>query len=73
MTVDVISGTSAGGINGAVLALAVARNADLSFLRDLWLGEVSLTELLRSPTERSPRSLLRGDEYFCPRLSEPSP
>jgi patatin-related protein len=66
--VDVISGTSAGGINGAVLALAVARDADLSFLRNLWLGEASLTELLRSPTERSPRSLLRGDEYFLPAL-----
>ncbi|MGE5289682.1 MAG: patatin-like protein [Micromonosporaceae bacterium] len=68
VTVDVISGTSAGGINGALLALAVARNADLSFLRSLWLGEASLTELLRSPTERSPRSLMRGDEYFLPAL-----
>jgi hypothetical protein len=53
-----------------VLALAVARNTDLSFLRDLWLGEASLTELLRSPTERSPRSLLRGDEYFLPALEQ---
>lgn len=42
VTVDVICGTSAGGINGAALALAVARNADLSFLRNMWLNDASL-------------------------------
>src|SRR3954462_14031832 len=36
--VDVVSGTSAGRINGALLAAAVARRKPLSELRSLWTG-----------------------------------
>jgi patatin-related protein len=69
--VDVISGTSAGGINGAALALAQAnRAADLSSLRDVWVEEGDLEELLQRPFRGSPTSLLRGDDYFLPRLHE---
>lgn len=68
VSVDVLAGSSAGGINGALLALAVAHDADLDFVRDLWLDEGSLSGLLRPPTQRQPRSLLRGDEHFLPAL-----
>src|SRR2546423_71010 len=37
--VDVISGTSAGGINGGFLAKALARNQDMEGLKKLWLTE----------------------------------
>src|SRR5207249_10256922 len=44
--VDVISGTSAGGINGVFLAKALARNQDMEGLKKLWLSEGDLGKLL---------------------------
>ena len=67
--VDVISGTSAGGINGAALALAqVNARADLRMLRGLWSNSGRMEELLRQPFQGQPSSMLRGDEYFLPEL-----
>lgn len=66
---DVISGTSAGGINGAALALTqVNRDADPSLLRDLWIDQGRIESLLRPPFRGQPTSLLQGDEYFLPKL-----
>lgn len=62
--VDVISGTSAGGINGAMLALARAYDADLAPVRDLWLDKGRLHDLLRSSSDMAPPSLLLGNERF---------
>ncbi len=61
-SVDVVAGTSAGGVNGAVLAMATARNADIGALRDIWFDEGSLADLLRAPTHKDPLSLMKGDE-----------
>lgn len=66
--VDVLSGTSAGGINGAFLALALAHRTDLAGLRDLWVRRGAFQQLLRSPFEKDPPSLLRGDEYMLEEL-----
>lgn len=44
--VDVISGTSAGGINGVFLAKALARNQGMDGLKKLWLTEGDLGKLL---------------------------
>ena len=44
--VDIISGTSAGGINGIFLAKALARNQTMDGLKKLWLSEGSLAKLL---------------------------
>ena len=66
--VDVVSGTSAGGVNGALLAGAVARRRTLDGLRDIWLKVADFSELLRSPFERDQQSLLKGDQYFTPGL-----
>ncbi len=66
---DVISGTSAGGINGAALALAQANpSADLSTMRDVWSDQGDFEKLLRRPFQGTPTSLLRGDDYFLPQL-----
>lgn len=72
--VDVISGTSAGGINGAALALAQSNVADpggtsLAGLRDVWLESGSIQNLLHPPFRGSPASLLRGDGYFLPQMN----
>src|SRR5262245_22701638 len=44
--VDIISGTSAGGINGVFLAKALARNQRMDGLKKLWLSEGDLGKLL---------------------------
>lgn len=70
--VDVITGTSAGGLNGVLLATAWALRvptAEVVGLRDVWLDLGSIESLLRKPSERNPPSLLRGDDYFWPRLT----
>ncbi|MBM7786308.1 patatin-like protein [Tenggerimyces flavus] len=68
---DVITGSSAGGINGAFLSVAqVSVNADLRLLRDLWADQGRLESMFRKPFRGSPTSLLQGDEYFLPRLRD---
>src|ERR1700744_2990744 len=37
VSLDVLSGTSAGGVNSAVLALANVNHADIGGLRQLWM------------------------------------
>lgn len=66
--VDVIAGTSAGGLNGAFLALALARDKDLAHMRDMWRRYGGLEQLLRDPLSKNPPSLLQGDDYFLPRI-----
>lgn len=68
--IDVISGTSAGGINGAALALAQIHDRSLYPLRDVWLDTAGLDRLLREPDEENPASLLRGDDWFLPRIRQ---
>ncbi|MDV6011454.1 patatin-like protein [Haloechinothrix sp. LS1_15] len=62
-TIDVVAGTSAGGLNGAFLALALAKGRKLERLRELWRDRGGLDDLLRDPMQRGARSLMRGD-YF---------
>lgn len=67
--IDVITGASAGGINGAVLAAAIGRDGQaLEGIRELWVRKGGLGALLRSPFEADPPSLMRGDEYFYKQL-----
>jgi patatin-related protein len=47
VVVDVISGTSAGGINGIFLAKALAHNLSQQSLRDLWMDKGDIKKLLR--------------------------
>lgn len=71
--VDVITGTSAGGLNGAILAAAWHLNLPIDrfmAMRDIWLDIGDINALLRSPNESDPPSLLRGDDYFVPKLRD---
>ncbi|WP_019064604.1 patatin-like protein [Streptomyces prunicolor] len=61
VSVDMLSGTSAGGINGALLGLARANSLDLGDLREFWLKSGAFDTLLRDPKETKPPSLLQGD------------
>ena len=64
VTVDVIAGTSAGGLNGVLLAAAIARGASLANLKQLWLesGQLSAEALFR-PQPQGVLSLLNGDFF----------
>jgi patatin-related protein len=50
VVVDVISGTSAGGINGVFLAKALARNRSLESLKALWFDKGDIKQLLKGWT-----------------------
>jgi len=50
VVVDVIAGTSAGGINGVYLAKALARDLNQDALRDLWLRHADIKLLLDAPS-----------------------
>ena len=62
--VDVLSGTSAGGINAAILGLANVNDSDIGSLRELWLDEGAFGLLLRDPDVSPTPSLLKGDEQL---------
>ncbi len=55
LIVDVIAGASAGGLNGAVLAAAIARGQPLPQLRDTWQSVGSIENLASSDGEPSRR------------------
>jgi patatin-related protein len=61
VSLDVLSGTSAGGINAALLGMANARRRDTGPVRDLWMDAGAFDRLLRDPRRPDPPSLLRGD------------
>lgn len=67
---DVLSGTSAGGINAALLAHARVHDGDLGRLRDMWLELGSLQDLLRDPSDPDVTSLLYGDRRMLKHLTE---
>ena len=50
VVVDVISGTSAGGINGIYLARALAHDLDFGALRDMWMKLGDVEELMEQDT-----------------------
>ncbi|MGH2921952.1 MAG: patatin-like phospholipase family protein, partial [Gaiellaceae bacterium] len=62
-TVDIVSGASAGGINGVLLGKALATGADLASVRSLWVEGADFAGLLRNPSEKDPASILRTDRF----------
>ena len=52
IVVDAIAGTSAGGVNGAVLAKAIVDGANASILNDVWLDDADISKLRAEPAER---------------------
>src|SRR4051794_41955417 len=53
VNVDVVAGTSAGGINGVCLAKVLARNGSQDALKRLWIDEGELNQQLPSPPVRA--------------------
>jgi patatin-related protein len=69
--VDVISGTSAGGINGIFLAKALCVNGEVSPLKQLWINEGEIAKLICDdqfpaslPAKNPPQSLLNTRRMY---------
>ncbi|MBM3216913.1 hypothetical protein FJZ36_18620, partial [Candidatus Poribacteria bacterium] len=60
--IDIISGSSAGGINGICLGVALATQGDLKPLETLWVKKGDLLELIDRKSSK-PRSLLDSEHY----------
>jgi patatin-related protein len=71
--VDILSGTSAGGINAALLASSRVTGSDLGGLRNIWLDLGALTDLIRNPTDKVVPSLLYGDRRMFSDLNKQIP
>ena len=66
--IDVLAGTSAGGINAALLGMCHATGWDLRWLRDVWLQAGDVDVLLRDPAKPKPPSLMGGDGVLLAKL-----
>ena len=66
--IDILSGTSAGGINSIFLATSLANGTDLWSSRSVWINAAGIDDLLPDPRDRSVHSILRGNAYYLPEL-----
>jgi patatin-related protein len=67
VVVDVVSGTSAGGINGVFLAKALAHDLSQQSLRDLWFKEADIGKLLAGPRLLDPLGVKGKLAWFAVR------
>lgn len=71
IVVDVISGTSAGGVNGILLAYALCNGKDFGSTAALWRQHGGIKNLLRSPyADTTSSSFLDSEGHYQPRLQE---
>ncbi len=70
--VDILSGTSAGGINGIFLAKALANGQDINGLENLWVEEGDMKTLINDKKsvekplslQNAPASLLNSQRVY---------
>ncbi|HEX2105733.1 MAG TPA: DUF3376 domain-containing protein [Solirubrobacteraceae bacterium] len=65
LVIDLMSGSSAGGINGGLLAAAIHRGRRLhpDYIRDKWICLGDFQELLRDLGTEAPTSLMNGERF----------
>jgi patatin-related protein len=68
--VDILSGTSAGGINGILLGFALANNLDFRQAATLWRRDGDIMQLLRNPNDTAASSLLDSTGYYQSKLED---
>ncbi len=68
--IDIVAGTSAGGLNGTLLAAAIAWGTDLTGLGPIWFSLADFKALMRPASSSNPPSLLEGDDYFLPQIEQ---
>ena len=78
VVVDIIAGASAGGINGTMLARALAHDLSMDALRDLWLDNADVSVLLapkrgREVEQMVPQAVHLGSGEIRPLRPDPGP
>jgi predicted acylesterase/phospholipase RssA len=65
LVIDIMSGASAGGVNGGLLAAAMVSGRRLhpDYVRDRWLELGDFSRLLHRSTDPTPRSLMQGELF----------
>jgi predicted acylesterase/phospholipase RssA len=66
LVIDILTGASAGGINGALLGAVIThtRRLDAGYLRNRWIALGNFSDLLRPTNANAPPSLMDG-KYFA--------
>jgi len=66
LVIDILTGASAGGINGALLGAVIThqRRLDAGYLRNRWIALGNFSDLLRPTNANAPPSLMDGN-YFA--------
>ncbi len=64
ITVDIVAGASAGGINGVFLGHALAAELEFADLARLWREHADIDRLLEPLTTRNPQALFRSEAYY---------
>jgi patatin-related protein len=66
IVLDILSGSSAGGINGILLAYALCNGKDFTRCSDLWRNAADIRRLVRPPSNGSEpvRSVLDSEGYY---------
>lgn len=69
LVIDILSGASAGGLNGSLLAAAMrkGRRLPVSLLRAKWVGIGDFSRLLQPMSNANPKSVLQGGSSLAER------
>ncbi|HEX6275475.1 MAG TPA: hypothetical protein VFZ53_20685, partial [Polyangiaceae bacterium] len=70
VAVDIVSGTSAGGINGILLGYALANSREFAPSTEIWREGADIGALLRKPYDGVASSLLDSENVYQPRLEQ---
>jgi patatin-related protein len=70
IAVDVVSGTSAGGINGILLGFALCNSREFGPSTQIWREGADIGSLLRNPGDEDFPSLLDSEQVYQPRLEQ---
>lgn len=68
IVVDIMSGTSAGGINGIMLGYALVNHKDFTSTGNLWRDQGDILKLLRKPSDTNFYSVLDSQGYYQDKL-----
>jgi patatin-related protein len=69
VVIDIVSGTSAGGVNGIMLAYALANQCEFAPSADLWRNQGDIQALLRKENDTNGSSVLNS-KYYQDKLTE---
>ena len=65
LVIDIMSGASAGGVNGGMLAASMVSRRRLhpDYVRDKWIELGDFSKLLHRPSDQEPHSLMQGKRF----------